>query len=144
MTPAEYEQTFNGVIEEIDELNLPEPKARYLGTEEQEQEFKHKVFAAINDIDPSAAPKVRGPHKEAFVIINFATGQTLNTDLFVNSVSNEVQAFNVDFWRVIERAQALFPEDTAARNRYLVTAAVDTIATAMVLTAGDQRVGVRS
>lgn len=138
-----FKETFRRAIADIDELNLPDAKPKYLGTGSDEQQFKHKVLQAVTDIDSEAAPEVKGPHKEAFIVINFIPGQTLNNNYFVNSVENKVQAFNVDFWRVVERAEILFADDVYAKNRYLVTAAIDTIATAMVLTAGDQKVGVR-
>ena len=141
--PGAIEPTFKSVVAEIDEINLPENKARYLGTKGDEQQFKHQVFEAVKEINDKAAPQVKGKHKEAFVIINYVPGQTFNTNWFVNEVADQVQAFNVDFWRVAQRADALFSDNPAAKNRYIMTAAVDTIATAMVLTAGDQRVGVR-
>lgn len=84
-----------------------------------------------------------GKHKEALAMINKTAGTTFNRDLFCKNSSNQIQAFNFDYWHVLDRANSLFPGKPAQRTDFITASTTFAVATAMVLTDGSLEVAIR-
>lgn len=81
-----------------------------------------------------------GPHREKRIVINTVPGFTVNQALIREITGGKAQVFAFDSWRLEDIAAKLYPEDTSARQKALLSELVYTLGVASVLTPGDMPV----
>lgn len=105
--------------------------------------------------DPQAVEMLDGAHHEVALIINLVDGTTFHRDQFSLNHNHRLQAFNYDFWRTLQQAHTVYPDDTTAsaaekarsdrlRSRYMSMCTLFAVGTAMVLTDGSLDLVVRA
>jgi hypothetical protein len=83
--------------------------------------------------------QLEGPHLEVRTVLNTVKGYTINQAHIRGVSEGKAQVFGVDEWRIRELAETFYatPEE---QNESYVSMLVYTLATAGVLTGGDQKV----
>jgi hypothetical protein len=82
---------------------------------------------------------LKGKHQECLVVVNLVPGTTLSSNRLADAFDG-VQAFGYDVWRSIQMADKLLPrpDQSAARERFVMARVMTTVATLMALTDGTQ------
>jgi len=102
---------------------------------------RQEVLNILETNQKSSVATLSGSHQEVFVIINFVSDTTFDSNKF-SQENNGVQAFGYDIWRSKQIAGLLLPrpEQSADRANFIIARVMYTIATLMALTDGSQEV----
>lgn len=106
------------------------------------QEFRGKKYAGskvIDDIKHHAkfVKELGDDHLEAFILLSYVEGHTVNQQLIREKTDNKVQVFAVDVWRMSQIAEKMYPGDLLKQSKAFKSELIYTLATAATLTPGD-------
>jgi hypothetical protein len=139
--PASFAAIHQEIIDELEHITQPQFMDFYLHKDDGDYLYRDVIMAGVEERSgPEAIQTMRGDHKEIILAVNKKSGRTFNNTLFAYDSGNEAQAFNIDYWHMVDEAQSLFPHSQHQRDKFLTAYVMDQLATGMVLTAGDQEV----
>ena len=100
---------------------------------------KQNALDILEKNNKSSIATLSGSHNEVFVIINYVSNTTFDSNRF-SKENNGMQAFGYDIWRTKQVAELLFPEPKQAtdKSNYITARVMFTVATLMALTDGSQ------
>lgn len=106
------------------------------------QRFAGKEYAGTKVIDGAkrhgkVVKELDADHLEAFILLNYVEGHTVNQQLVRQKTDNQVQVFAVDVWRMRQIAEKMYPDDLQKQGQAFVSQLVYMLATAATLTPGD-------
>lgn len=89
----------------------------------------------------ATSTKLKGGHKEAFLVINKRNGTTLDQTGFNMLTQDEIQAFCIDDWRMQDLALTFSTDGDETRSTMAYYGMwIDSLGTSSVLTDGSQRI----
>jgi len=104
---------------------------------------QHAVAQLRQKASKDPVEVLTGAHQEKGLVVNTIDGTTFNRDAFAQISDGAVQLFDYDVWFVGRVAKALFPEDEAKQNQFVLLHVLYSIAAAMILTDGSLKLIVR-
>jgi hypothetical protein len=103
--------------------------------------YKRDVISLLratekNNLNP--VPKLSGAHNEIALILNYASGTTIDNDRFSFNYKNKLQLFGWDIWQIQNEANALLggSKNIKERNMFIAARCLLGAATLMVLSDG--------
>ena len=140
---VDYESQIRGSIESLgiptDGLDEVFGNYRSYAAEIAEQPYAGKQVTAEITADDKVVKELQGEHIEAFTVLNTVRGYTVNQRAVREATGGKIDVFAVDVWRMEDYANELYETEDERRKAFL-SELVYTLATAAVLTKGDQAV----
>lgn len=105
---------------------------------------RQKIIDILEQKFKRSVTTLEGDHKEFLIVVNLVAGTTLASNRFASD-HNGFQAFGYDLWRSAQMTQKLLPrpDQTDARNRFIMARVITSVATLLALTDGSQKLLIR-
>lgn len=105
---------------------------------------REEIIDLLEKTKKNSVSTLKGEHKECIVVANFVPDTTLASNRFSDSFGG-IQAFGYDIWRSKQIAEKILPhpDESDARERFVIARVMSTVATLMALTDGSQKLVLR-